>query len=191
MLFNSYIFIFIFLPLTFCGYYGLHRLGSPVLAKTELILMSLWFYGYFNPSYLWIMCSSILVNYILSQFLQKQWKISGKKLQILKNGLLCIGLFFNLGLIFYFKYYDFFVENMNKVFLSDFNLRHVVLPLGISFFTFQQVSYMVDSWRGETKEYNFVDYALFVTFFPQLIAGPIVLHNEILPQFEEIGRAHV
>ena len=114
MLFNSYIFIFIFLPLTFCGYYGLHRLGSPVLAKTELILMSLWFYGYFNPSYLWIMCSSILVNYILSQFLQKQWKISGKKLQILKNGLLCIGLFFNLGLIFYFKYYDFFVENMNK-----------------------------------------------------------------------------
>ena len=104
MLFNSYIFIFIFLPLTFCGYYGLHRLGSPVLAKTELILMSLWFYGYFNPSYLWIMCSSILVNYILSQFLQKQWKISGKKLQILKNGLLCIGLFFNLGLIFYFKY---------------------------------------------------------------------------------------
>ena len=185
MLFNSYIFIFIFLPLTFCGYYGLHQLGSPVLAKTELILMSLWFYGYFNTSYLWIMCSSILVNYILSQFLQKQWKISGKKLQILKNGLLCIGLFFNLGLIFYFKYYDFFVENMNKVFLSDFNLRHVVLPLGISFFTFQQVSYMVDSWRGETKEYNFVDYALFVTFFPQLIAGPIVLHNEILPQFED------
>ncbi len=185
MLFNSYIFIFVFLPLTLCGYYGLHRLGSPVLAKIELILMSFWFYGYFNPSYLWIMCSSILVNYMLSQLLQKKWKISGKKLQMLKNGLLCVGLFFNLGLIFYFKYYDFFVENLNKVFSADFQLRHVVLPLGISFFTFQQISYMVDSWRGETKEYNFVDYALFVTFFPQLIAGPIVLHNEILPQFED------
>ena len=77
------------------------------------------------------------------------------------------------------------MENLNKVFSADFQLRHVVLPLGISFFTFQQISYMVDSWRGETKEYNFVDYALFVTFFPQLIAGPIVLHNEILPQFED------
>ena len=151
MLFNSYIFIFVFLPLTLCGYYGLHRLGSPVLAKIELILMSFWFYGYFNPSYLWIMCSSILVNYVLSQLLQKKWEISGKKLQMLKNSLLCVGLFFKLGLIFYFK----------------------------------QISYMVDSWRGETKEYNFVDYALFVTFFPQLIAGPIVLHNEILPQFED------
>ena len=157
MLFNSYIFIFVFLPLTLCGYYGLHRLGSPVLAKIELILMSFWFYGYFNPSYLWIMCSSILVNYVLSQLLQKKWEISGKKLQMLKNGLLCVGLFFNLGLIFYFKYYDFFVENLNKVFSADFQLRHVVLPLGISFFTFQQISYMVDSWRGETKEYNFVD----------------------------------
>ena len=148
MLFNSYIFIFVFLPLTLCGYYGLHRLGSPVLAKIELILMSFWFYGYFNPSYLWIMCSSILVNYVLSQLLQKKWEISGKKLQMLKNSLLCVGLFFNLGLIFYFKYYDFFVENLNKVFSADFQLRHVVLPLGISFFTFQQISYMVDSWRG-------------------------------------------
>ena len=94
--------------------------------------MSFWFYGYFNPSYLWIMCSSILVNYVLSQLLQKTWEISGKKLQMLKNGLLCVGLFFNLGLIFYFKYYDFFVENLNKVFSADFQLRHVVLPLGIS-----------------------------------------------------------
>ena len=147
MLFNSYIFIFVFLPLTLGGYYGLHRLGSPVLAKIELILMSFWFYGYFNPSYLWIMCSSILVNYVLSQLLQKQWETSGKKLQMLKNGLLCVGLFFNLGLIFYFKYYDFFVENLNKVFSADFQLRHVVLPLGISFFTFQQIAYLVDAYK--------------------------------------------
>ena len=143
MLFNSYIFIFVFLPLTLGSYYGLHKLGKPVFAKVALILMSFWFYGYFNA--------------------------------LLKKALLGIGLIFNLGLIFYFKYYDFFVDNLNKVFSTDFQLKNIVLPLGISFFTFQQVSYMVDSYRGETKEYNFTDYTLFVTFFPQLIAGPIVL----------------
>ena len=184
MLFNSYIFIFVFLPVTMVGYYGLHKLGKPVLAKVELILMSFWFYGYFNPSYLWIMCSSIVVNYLLSQLLQCRWELAPEKIKLLKKLFLGIGLLFNLGMIFYFKYYDFFVDNLNKVFSTDFQLRNIVLPLGISFFTFQQVSYMVDSYRGETKEYNFADYALFVTFFPQLIAGPIVLHNEILPQFE-------
>ena len=152
-----------------------------------MILMSFWFYGYFNPSYLWIMCSSIVVNYLLSQLLQRRWggTISKGQLALLKKALLGIGLIFNLGLIFYFKYYDFFVDNLNKVFSTDFQLKNIVLPLGISFFTFQQVSYMVDSYRGETKEYNFTDYTLFVTFFPQLIAGPIVLHNEVLPQFED------
>ena len=98
---------------------------------------------------------------------------------------MAVGLIFNLGLIFYFKYYDFFVDNLNKAFSTSFELKHIILPLGISFFTFQQVSYVIDSYKGETKEYNFVDYALFVTFFPQLVAGPIVLHNEVLPQFAD------
>ena len=185
MLFNSYIFIFVFLPLTLGSYYGLHKLGKPVFAKITLILMSFWFYGYFNPNYLWIMCSSIIVNYLLSQLLQRKWEMSAAQIAVLKKSLLAIGLIFNLGLIFYFKYYDFFVDNLNKVFSTDFQLKNIVLPLGISFFTFQQVSYMVDSYRGETKEYNFADYALFVTFFPQLIAGPIVLHNEVLPHQPE------
>ena len=96
-----------------------------------------------------------------------------------------MGLIFNLGLIFYYKYYDFFVDNLNKAFSTDFHLRHIVLPLGISFFTFQQVSYVIDSYRGQTREYNILDYSLFVTFFPQLVAGPIVLHNEVLPQFAD------
>ena len=188
MLFNSYIFIFVFLPLAIGSYYGLHKLKKPVLAKVSLILMSFWFYGYFNPSYLWIMCSSILVNYLLSQLLQRKWLFAPERISLLKKTLLGIGLIFNLGLIFYFKYYDFFVDNLNKVFSADFQLRHVVLPLGISFFTFQQVSYMVDSYRGETKEYNFADYALFVTFFPQLIAGPIVTHDELIPQIKDENR---
>lgn len=147
MLFNSYIFIFVFLPLTLGSYYGLHKLGKPVFAKVALILMSFWFYGYFNPSYLWIMCSSIVVNYLLSQLLQRRWggTISKGQLALLKKALLGIGLIFNLGLIFYFKYYDFFVDNLNKVFSTDFQLKNIVLPLGISFFTFQQVSYYVRS----------------------------------------------
>lgn len=185
MLFNSYIFILFFLPVTLLGYYGLHKCGRHTLAKIELVLMSLWFYGYFNPSYLWIMGSSICVNYVLSQLLQKKWKLDKRRLVFLKRGLLTAGLAFNLGLIFYFKYYDFFVDNLNKAFSASFELKHIILPLGISFFTFQQVSYVIDSYKGETKEYNFVDYALFVTFFPQLVAGPIVLHNEILPQFAD------
>ena len=119
--------------------------------------MSFWFYGYFNPNYLWIMCSSIIVNYLLSQLLQRKWEMSAAQIAVLKKSLLAIGLIFNLGLIFYFKYYDFFVDNLNKVFSTDFQLKNIVLPLGISFFTFQQVSYMVDSYRGETKEYNFAD----------------------------------
>jgi len=92
----------------------------------------------------------------------------------------------NLLLLFYFKYYDFFIENVNAVFGSSFALKNILLPLGISFFTFQQISFLVDTYRGELKECSFVDYALFVSFFPQLIAGPIVTHDEMLPQFKEI-----
>ena len=127
MLFNSYIFIFVFLPLTLGSYYGLHKLGKPVFAKIALILMSFWFYGYFNPNYLWIMCSSIIVNYLLSQLLQRKWEMSAAQIAVLKKSLLAIGLIFNLGLIFYFKYYDFFVDNLNKVFSTDFQLKNIVI----------------------------------------------------------------
>ena len=113
--------------------------------------MSLWFYGYFNPSYLWIMGSSICVNYVLSQLLQKKWKLDKRRLVFLKRGLLTAGLAFNLGLIFYFKYYDFFVDNLNKAFSASFELKHIILPLGISFFTFQQVSYVIDPIRRDKR----------------------------------------
>jgi D-alanyl-lipoteichoic acid acyltransferase DltB (MBOAT superfamily) len=184
MLFNSYVFILFFLPVTLVGYFGLHKIGLHTLAKIELILMSFWFYGYFNPSYLWIMCSSICVNFVFSKLLQLNWNLRSRFVVHFRKLLLKIGILFNLSLIFYFKYFDFFLENINQAFAADFPLQNIVLPLGISFFTFQQVSYVIDSYKMETKEYNFVDYALFVTFFPQLVAGPIVLHDEILPQFE-------
>ena len=96
-----------------------------------------------------------------------------------------IGVIFNLGLLGYFKYYDFFVENINIVFRTNFTLLHILLPLGISFFTFQQLSFIIDSYNEKSMKYDFLSYCLFVTFFPQLIAGPIVLPNEMLPQFED------
>ena len=177
MLFNSYIFIFLFFPLCLLGFYGLRKVNS-TWAKVWLIGFSLWFYGYFNIRYLCIMIFSILFNFGAYRLMQARAN---------KKAILITGVSANLLLLFYFKYFDFFLENINVVFKTNVALRNIVLPLGISFFTFQQISFLADTYRGELKECSFVDYALFVSFFPQLIAGPIVTHDEMLPQFKEIG----
>lgn len=180
MLFNSYIFIFLFLPLTLAGWYYLNKKKAYSAAKYFLAGMSLWFYGYFNLYYLAIIVASISGNYLLSYLM----KFSKSRLTS-RIGLY-LGLLFNLGILFYFKYYDFFFENINAVFHTDFTLKNILLPLGISFFTFQQISFIVDRCLGRAKHYSFADYITFVTFFPQLIAGPIVLYKEMMPQFEDI-----
>ena len=179
MLFNSYIFIFMFLPITLLGYYGCNHYRKYEMGKLWLTLMSLWFYGYFNPSYLLIIISSIIINFMVYKGILYT---RGTKKQ---KAIMLLGVFFNLGLIFYYKYFDFFIENVNTVFGSDYTLYHILLPLGISFFTFQQISFIVDTYRGQVGVYSFIDYALFVTFFPQLIAGPIVTHAEMIPQFQD------
>lgn len=181
MLFNSYIFIFLFFPICLLGYYGLLHLHKSRMARLFLVGMSLWFYGYFNLSYLFIMVCSIVGNYLFHRLLSRK---SDRKLMI-------TAVAANLGVLFYFKYFDFFIATMNSVFGSSAALRNILLPLGISFFTFQQISFVVDTYRGEVKDCPFIDYALFVAFFPQLIAGPIVNHNEMLPQFERIGKQSV
>ena len=181
MLFNSYIFILCFLPITLIGYFALQHFGRDQAAKVYLLIMSLWFYGYFNYYYLAIICSSIAVNYILSRCMIRSEKGGAGG----KNKFLILGIIFNVGLIFYFKYFDFFLWNMNLVFGTDFVLKNIVLPLGISFFTFQQISFIADTCKGETKDYSFLEYALFVAFFPQLVAGPIVMHSELIPQFRD------
>ena len=181
MLFNSYIFIFIFLPLTLLGWYGLNLHKRYALANLFLAGMSLWFYGYFNVYYLAIILSSIGLNYLLSYLLTKipaAWNRVG----------LVAGILINLGILFYFKYYDFFIENINHAFRTDFTLRHILLPLGISFFTFQQLSFIIDRCTGRCEHYSLINYVTFVTFFPQLIAGPIVLYKEMIPQFEDTSR---
>jgi D-alanyl-lipoteichoic acid acyltransferase DltB (MBOAT superfamily) len=116
----------------------------------------------------------------------------GKQLSIFKDkedfkkNILIIGVIFNLSLLGYFKYSDFFIDNFNTLFHTSVPLLHLLLPLAISFYTFQQIAYLVDSYRGETREYDFLNYAVFVTFFPQLIAGPIVHHSEMMPQFAKM-----
>jgi D-alanyl-lipoteichoic acid acyltransferase DltB (MBOAT superfamily) len=123
----------------------------------------------------------MLFNYVIGSSLTKE----NEHKKINKKTLLSFGIVANLLLLGYFKYADFFISNINLASDSNFDLLHLALPLAISFFTFQQIAYLVDSYRGETKEYDFISYSLFVTFFPQLIAGPIVHHKEIMPQFAQ------
>lgn len=178
MLFNSVVFITVFLPLALLGWYLLQQLKNPGYAKIFLIGMSFWFYGYYNVSYLWILIASLAMNYLLSILMEH-----GRTLPV-RKGLLLIGIFGNLGLLFYFKYFNFFLDNCNFFFHTDFSVEKIALPLGISFFTFQQLSFVIERYRGGASHYPLLDYCLFISFFPQLIAGPIVLHSELIPQIQ-------
>lgn len=191
MLFNSYVFIFIFLPLTLLGYYLLNHVGHYTLSKVFLSLMSLWFYAYFNIYYLWIIVFSIGLNYLISLLIAKYEKTHSSLNQKARVVFLLLGLLLNLGLFFYFKYLDFFIENVNLFIGSHLRVQNILLPLGISFFTFQQLGYIIDRTRGTTEHLSLIDYVCFVTFFPQLIAGPIVLHSELVPQFNDLTKKRV
>ena len=179
MLFNSYYFLIYFLPIVLVLYYGAHRIGLHKCALIVLSIGSFVFYAYDNVYYLALLAGSILINWCVSYIINKSNK------EPLRRFMMVIGIITDIGVIFYFKYYDFFISNMNALFKADFNLRHIVLPLGISFFTFQQISYLVDTYKGETAEYTFIEYVAFVSFFPQLVAGPIVLHSELIPQYRD------
>lgn len=190
MVFSSYVFIFVFLPLVLLGFYLLPRLvHDPGHLRTAqnlfLIAASLFFYGYFNLSYLLLIAASILVNYFLALAMQSS---SGSRPGLSKFCFVA-GILFNVLLIGYFKYYDFFIENINFLFRSSFTLKHLLLPLGISFFTFQQLSFLVSVHKQEERVGDFVSYCVFVLFFPQLVAGPIVLYSEMLPQFKDENRS--
>ena len=166
LLFNSYEDLLVFLPVTAVIYLALGRLDRIAASKVWLVFASLVFYSWWGLHYLPLIVTSILVNYAIGTALGR-----GEVLPSLRRALLIAGLGFNLGLLGYFKYANFFVENLNNVAGINVDFAHVALPLAISFFTFQKIAYLVDSFRGQTVDYNFLDYALFVTFFPQLIAG--------------------
>jgi alginate O-acetyltransferase complex protein AlgI len=185
MLFNSPEFIFAFLPVTFVVYFLLNHLGMFRPAKVFLFLASLVFYGWWSPKYLVLIGISILVNFFVAEKTSLAFAPQAKK------SWFAFGIIVNVALLGYYKYADFFIGNVNTLFAADFNLLHIILPLGISFFTFQQIAYQVDAYKGVVREFDFVHYGLFVTFFPQLIAGPIVHHKEIMPQFMDRMKSFV
>lgn len=175
LLFNSYEFMFLFLPMTFAGFFYLGHKGKKDLATLWLVLASFFFYGYWDVRYLPLLFGSICFNYLV-----------GRKLELCNShkGWLVFGIVVNVLLLGYFKYTDFFLGTVNDVAGDNlFELPHIVLPLGISFFTFTQTAYLVDAYRGEAKNQSFLTYCEFVTIFPHLIAGPIINHKEMIPQF--------
>ena len=179
MLFSSYEFLFAFLPLTALGYFALSRVNSPYPQRVFLVAASLFFYSFFEWRYFLIIAASILVNFAAA-------KISlGTDSKQIKQLLLFLSVVFNVGLIGYYKYYDFAVDTLNSIASTDFMLKGILIPLGISFFTFQQLSFQIRTYKTADKSLNFIDYTLFVSFFPQLIAGPIVLYEELVPQIKD------
>jgi len=181
MLFNSYFYIFLFLPVTLIIYFILNRRRLTLASKAWLVLASVVFYAWWNPIYTPLILGSIAFNYFMGR------SISGareRRRASRARNLLYLGILGNLLLLGYFKYTDFFIANINGLFHFTIPFARIVLPLGISFFTFTQIAYLVDASKGKVKEYSAMNYGLFVTFFPHLLAGPIIHHKEMMPQFD-------
>jgi D-alanyl-lipoteichoic acid acyltransferase DltB (MBOAT superfamily) len=159
----------------FIGYFLLAQYRYIVASKIWLILGSLFFYGYWNYIYIPLILGSIFINYLIGSQLSRQKD----------RNLLILGILFNVLLLGYFKYTDFFLENFNLFTDSTIPLPHIILPLGISFFTFTQIAFLVDAYKGKVNEYSIFNYMLFVTYFPHLLAGPILHHKEMMPQFDD------
>lgn len=176
MLFSTQLFLLVFLPLSLAGYYALAQWDLPraVLARRYLLIAaSLWFYGYWDPRLLPLLLGSIVVNWLFA-------KLYGPT----RRHVVLIGVALNLLLLGIFKYADFFADTIALVAGNEREPWGIVLPLAISFFTFQQISYLVDRARGKARAYGLTEYTLYVSFFPQLIAGPIVRHHELIKQFD-------
>ncbi len=150
--------------------------------KAWLIAASLFFYGYWVPVYLLLLAGSIVVNFAVVRAL-----LASRDAR-LRSILVTIGIALNIGLIAYYKYFAFLVESLNFVAAADLPVPEIILPIGISFFTFQQIGLLVDTWKGRVAELRFWDHVFFIAFFPQLIAGPIVSQQEMLPQLASIRR---
>ena len=178
MIFNSYPYLFLFLPIALIGYQLLRNAPYRV-SIGWLVLMSFIYYAWWRAEDLWVIGASCIFNFLLGR------QLSSNASEARKGVFLTIGVTANLLLLGWFKYAGLFDKTFEALTGAGLDLPNVILPLGISFFTFQQIAYLVDARRGETREYHFTDYLLFVSFFPQLIAGPIVHHGEMLPQFEK------
>lgn len=179
MIFSSYIFALAFLPLVLIVYFGMSRFVSRKVQHVFLILVSLVFYGYNHISYVWLILASVAVNYLAATSIQNI------KEQHFRKAVFVVGVLFNVGLLGYYKYTNFFLENINIAFDTGFVLKQIILPLGISFFTFQQIAYQISIYKREEKVPSLIDYTLFITFFPQLVAGPIVFSKDVMHQYQD------
>lgn len=180
MLFNSAAFIFAFLPLTLLGFFCIGAFHHRAAAGW-LTLASLFFYGWWNPIYVPLLLISVVFNYTVGRLIAAV----GKRSTTYSSIWLAVGIVGDLGLLAYFKYANFFVDSVDAIGGCHWLIPHIVLPLGISFFTFTQIAFLVDTHRRIATEYNFIHYALFVSYFPHLIAGPILHHRQMMPQFGE------
>src|SRR5262245_43136909 len=182
MLFNSYEFIYLFVPVTALLFFAISAGGRATLAAAWLGLASLLFYGYWRPRYVLLLLASIVAHYAMGRGIV--W-LRGRHRA--RDGRLLLGaaIAFNLGLLAYYKYANFFTDSLSALTGLDLHLHRIVLPIGISFFTFTQIAYLVDAHRGRARESSPVHYLLFVSYFPHLIAGPILHHSEMMPQFAD------
>lgn len=179
MLFNSFFYILLFLPCVLFGYYTLSKYLNYTAAKLLVVFASLFFYGWWNPRYLKLLALTITVNFCFGFLLQLEYKRS------IRQFLLISGVVFNLGLLMYFKYTNFFIDNLNNSLNTHIVISNIILPLGISFFTFTQIAFIVDVFKNKVKEVTFLNYVLFVSYFPHLLAGPIIHHAQMMPQFSD------
>lgn len=195
MLFNSFAFLFGYLPIVLAGYFLLDRLTSSASWRLApavwLALASLFFYAWWDVRYLPLLLASICVNYGAGRLI-------GVRAGAARKRVLVAALALNLGLLAYYKYANFFIDSVNAVAVAasagagslPWSGLDIILPIGISFFTFTQIAFLVDCYRGEVREYRFIHYVLFVSYFPHLIAGPVLHHRDMMPQFADPANAH-
>lgn len=195
MLFNSFAFLFAYLPIVLAGYFLLDRLTSSASWRLApavwLALASLFFYAWWDVRYLPLLLASICVNYGAGRLI-------GARAGAARKRVLVAALALNLGLLAYYKYANFFIDSVNAVAVAagagagslPWSGLDIILPIGISFFTFTQIAFLVDCYRGEVREYRFIHYVLFVSYFPHLIAGPVLHHRDMMPQFADPANAH-
>lgn len=184
MLFNSYEFLFLFLPVVFAGFLWFARFGHRVSALW-LVFASLFFYGWWSPKYVGLLLASVVLNYSIG------YVIGHARSRAHAKFFLTFAITANLGLLGFYKYANFFIGIANGLSGGTMPLVDIILPLGISFFTFTQITFLVDVYRGVARDYNFIHYLLFVTYFPHLIAGPVLHHGQMMPQFAKKETYHL
>lgn len=189
MVFSSYSFLFLFLPIVLVVYFGMAKYVSRTTQHIFLVFASLVFYAYNDIvygittgiPYVLLIMSSVAINYGCAKAVAA---IKEDK-SLIRKSIFVLAVLFNVGLLGYYKYTRFILENINIVFDAHFTLKYIILPIGISFFTFQQIAYQISIWKRKETIPRFLDYSLFITFFPQLVAGPIVFSQDVMSQYQD------